>query len=177
MNNSYKTKYLKPAEVFITDQPYYVQTILGSCVSITMFHGKTGVAAICHGMLPTATNYSDQKLQYKFLDYSFYELLKFYSKKNISLSELNVCVYGGADMFSVKRENKSIGRLNIEMAFQLIEKHELKLLDFNVGGYRGRKIIFNTFNGEIEIVKEKEVRDLELIKQELIRILKGNNGD
>ena len=44
---------LKPGELLICREPHEVTTVLGSCVSITMFNARLGLAAICHAMLPS----------------------------------------------------------------------------------------------------------------------------
>ena len=43
---------LKPAELFISERPAIVRTVLGSCVAVTMYDRQLGIAAICHALLP-----------------------------------------------------------------------------------------------------------------------------
>ena len=44
--------YLKPGELHFATGPTVVSTVLGSCVSVTMFDRLSGAAAICHALLP-----------------------------------------------------------------------------------------------------------------------------
>ena len=44
--------YLKSGEIYFTEEPVIVLTVLGSCVSVTLFHRRLGYSAICHGLLP-----------------------------------------------------------------------------------------------------------------------------
>ncbi len=47
--------YLRPGELHIADHPGIVTTVLGSCVSVTMFSRRREVGAICHGLMPERT--------------------------------------------------------------------------------------------------------------------------
>ena len=44
--------YLKPGEMHLAMEPTVISTLLGSCVSVTMFHPQRRIGAICHGLLP-----------------------------------------------------------------------------------------------------------------------------
>jgi len=46
--------YLKPGELYIGEKPTKVITVLGSCVSITLFSKRLNIGAICHGRCPNA---------------------------------------------------------------------------------------------------------------------------
>jgi len=47
-------RYLKPGELFITDKPFFVKTVLDSCLTITMFSPRARLSAICHAVLNDA---------------------------------------------------------------------------------------------------------------------------
>ena len=48
-----KKVFLKPANIYAGKAPAEVATILGSCVSITMFSERLRFGAICHALLPS----------------------------------------------------------------------------------------------------------------------------
>ncbi len=50
--NDLSVIYLKSGELHFSEKPSSVMTVLGSCLSVTMFHRKARVGAICHGLLP-----------------------------------------------------------------------------------------------------------------------------
>jgi len=44
--------FLMPGEFFVGDAQYRVRTLLGSCVSITLWHPATRIGAMSHFLLP-----------------------------------------------------------------------------------------------------------------------------
>jgi chemotaxis protein CheD len=150
------TIYLKPGEVHFGDEPSRVVTILGSCIAVIMYHRHTRIGAICHAIMPTyvATKKkrppSEDVLQY--VDSSVEWMLKRFEKIGISPKDLDVKIFGGSEIFydSKKYETSiSVGRKNIEAAMKTIHEQNLKLKAWNVGGNKGRKVIFNTNTGEV----------------------------
>jgi chemotaxis protein CheD len=148
--------YLKPGEVYITEMPTLVSTVLGSCVSVTMFHRSLAVGAICHGLLPECTGPKECDGScadgLKYVNCSLRRMIERFRSLNINLSEIEVKLFGGADVLPAE-PNKSIalnvGRQNIASAVQGIERAGLSLTTYDVGGSFGRKILFYTHTGEI----------------------------
>jgi chemotaxis protein CheD len=148
--------YLKPGEAHFGTEPSRVVTVLGSCVAIIMFHRHTRIGAICHAVMPTyvATKKkrppAEDVLQY--VDSSVEWMLKGFETIGINAGDLEVKIFGGSEIFydSKKYETSiSVGRKNIEAALKAIHDKKLKLKAWNVGGNKGRKVIFYTDTGEV----------------------------
>lgn len=45
--------FLQPGEYFVADAGYQIRTMLGSCVSITLWHPKARIGAMSHFLLPS----------------------------------------------------------------------------------------------------------------------------
>ncbi|MBL8511280.1 MAG: chemotaxis protein CheD, partial [Betaproteobacteria bacterium] len=45
--------FLQPGEFYFGDADTRIRTLLGSCVSITMWHPTRRIGGMCHYMLPT----------------------------------------------------------------------------------------------------------------------------
>jgi chemotaxis protein CheD len=147
--------YLKPGELVITEEPVIVTTVLGSCVSVTMFHPRTGAAAICHGMLPNGGN-SDS---FKYVDTSLRYMVKYFDRSKITRKEILVKLFGGADMFNSAQSgvrNLTVGWQNILVATRCLEEYGLVPTASDVGGRRGRKLVFKTDTGTVFIKKINE---------------------
>ena len=143
--------YLKPAELHMTDRPVVVSTVLGSCVSVTMFHPRSKVGAICHGLLPRCGAGGRQE-QFKFVDSSIRRMLACFDDLRIDRGEIEVKVFGGAEMHGViraKRLQASVGRQNVETAIGMIHEEGLRIITSDTGGSRGRKILFFTHTGNV----------------------------
>ena len=144
--------YLKPGELVVTQEPVMVTTVLGSCVSVTMYHSGTRTASICHGMLPSG-GVSDS---FKYVDTSIHCMIKFFKKLKIAREEIEVKLFGGADMFSgggPSVSNLTVGRQNIITATRCLEEYGLAIAASDVGGKSGRKLIFKTDSGIVFIKK------------------------
>lgn len=150
--------YLKAGEIVFTEEPHIVLTVLGSCLSVTLFHRRSGTAAICHGLLPHCRERTgctgECASMAKYVDCAMLWMLKRFRAKGIQPKDLEVKVFGGADMFStsaraVEHGVMSVGRQNIAIAQKVIESEGLVVLSMDVGGNQGRKLFFNTGTGEI----------------------------
>jgi chemotaxis protein CheD len=150
------TVYLKAGEMLFSGEPSVVMTVLGSCLTVTMFHRRAGFAAICHGLLPRCPERrhcgAHCGRRAKYVECVVPWMVRQFIEAGAHLRELEVKVFGGADMFSSTGKGGaviSIGKQNVEAAFEAIEKAGLRVFSRDVGGTRGRKIFFNTETGEV----------------------------
>ncbi len=147
--------YLKPGELVITGELVMVTTVLGSCVSVTMFHPRTGAAAICHGMLPNGGK-SDS---FKYIDSSLRYMVGYFDSLKITRKEIQVKLFGGADMFNSVQSgvrNLTVGWQNISAATRCLDEYGLVPKVSDVGGCKGRKLVFKTDTGAVFVKKMSE---------------------
>jgi len=149
--------YLHPGEMFISDRPALVSTVLGSCISVTFFSPRLKVGAICHGLLPTckkekascAGNCADGL---RYVECSIKRMTKQFTALGIRNSEIEVKVFGGADMikYGLKNGNpETVGRQNTKIALSTLKDRNFQVKAFDTGGSRGRKLIFFSHTGEV----------------------------
>jgi chemotaxis protein CheD len=145
--------YLKPAELFVAKQPAIVTTVLGSCVSVTLFHQRSGLAAICHAPLPQCRKKQDctdcHAEKYKYVACVVPEMIQRIARHCIQTVDIEVKLFGGAEMFANNNINPSVGRQNVESAIRIIAAQGLRVKRANVGGLAGRKIFFYTHTGQV----------------------------
>lgn len=149
-----KTCYLKPGEILAASEPFLITTVLGSCLSVTMHHKATKTSLICHAAMPSGAEARDKKRGNIFLyvDSSLQWMIDHYAEKDIRLRDIEVKMFGGAAMFQdagSSQRDLSVGKKNIDVALTFLKKHRISLAAWNVGGSRGRKLIFNTMTGEV----------------------------
>lgn len=137
--------YLKPGELYFATSPTVVTTVLGSCVSVTMFDRLSGTAAICHALLPEGPSAD----AFRYVDSSILHMLEMFASHGVNRQRLEVKVFGGADMLGVNGSRVGVGRRNVEIASQVLAAAGLKASIADVGGTRGRKLFFVTGTGEI----------------------------
>lgn len=153
--------YLRPGEVFLSDKPTVVTTVLGSCVSVTMFAERLRVGAICHALLPEGS--VDEAFRY--VDGSIYYMLAQLKTLGISRRELEVKMFGGADMLTINgNASVKVGSRNIQVAKEVLKAEGLTLVKEDVGGVVGRKILFHSHTGDVWLkrLNRSELKDGEL---------------
>jgi chemotaxis protein CheD len=141
---------LNVAQGILVDCPTLAHTVLGSCVSVTFFAPRRGLAAVFHALLPRASDYrlhEPGETPYKFVDSAIQCLAARFSRRGVSFGEIECKVFGGAS--ALFNEEISVGRKNVETAFATLSDLGLRVTASNVGGEAGRKIVFSTSTGEI----------------------------
>ncbi len=140
----------------ITNKPACVITVLGSCLSVTMYCRRLGVGGICHGQLPLC----DLKKPcasnclgcLKYVECSILQMAKVFDQHRVQKGEIEVKYFGGADMFTRGGDRASvasIGKQNIETARRTLTSLGLQPIAHDVGGLQGRKIYFYPHTGEV----------------------------
>lgn len=150
------TVYLKPGEMHYAEYPTLVMTVLGSCLSVTMFNRRKGLGAICHGLLPLCDGEKECPSEcnegFKYVDCSIRRMAKVFDQHGINRREIEVKCFGGSDMFPREKQVPglvSVGRQNIVIAEKILMTEGLSLHMMDVGGLQGRKILFYTDTGEV----------------------------
>lgn len=144
-------KYLMIAQGGIYTAPTLVQTVLGSCVSVTMYCSKRRWGGIFHALLPSAGNFPNNKSHsdpYRFVDSAIWTLLRDFSKSGISASSLECKVFGGASPLN-HNCNSSAGNRNVQVAMEVLAEAGATVAASSVGGTGGRKIFFRTDTGMV----------------------------
>jgi chemotaxis protein CheD len=152
--------YLHPGEVFFGSQPTLVTTVLGSCLSITMFSRKHRYSGISHCQLPSCSKYGGDCVKcpepYRYVECTIEKMLETFGRLKIKRNEIEVKVFGGADVIGNKQDkinSKTIGRQNIAAAINSINGHNLSISASDTGGIVGRKLYFVTDSGDIFLKK------------------------
>lgn len=94
--------FLKPGEIYLGEKPAEVSTILGSCISVTMFSRRAKVGAICHALLPSGLASKVQE-GFRYVDVSILYMLKILERRGIRARELEIRLLGGSDMLECTR--------------------------------------------------------------------------
>jgi len=148
------TLFLKPAEMFIAEQPCVISTLLGSCVAITMVSRRIGVGAICHALLPSCRTKDrcDCPERSRYVDCAIRGMIEAFRSRGVPRSGIEAKVFGGAEMFHAgagEGGGGSVGRQNISKALELLAAEGIRIAASDVGGLHGRKIYFYPQTGEV----------------------------
>ncbi|TGL55205.1 chemotaxis protein [Leptospira kemamanensis] len=152
--------YLKPGEIFFGDRHNRVRTLLGSCVSIVLWHPKYYFGGMCHFLLPYPTDIKFEKT-FKYGTDAFQFFLDEIKKSHTKPSDYLAKIFGGSNMFlNEEREilrndaTSLIGTRNAEFAKNILSEHQIKIISEDLGGNQSRKIYFSIWDGEVWVEKK-----------------------
>uniref|UniRef100_C6E0N1 Probable chemoreceptor glutamine deamidase CheD n=1 Tax=Geobacter sp. (strain M21) TaxID=443144 RepID=C6E0N1_GEOSM len=145
--------FLKPGQMMVSPVPTLVTTLLGSCIAVTLFCPRTRFGAICHAQLPSIGNPAgcshDDLSHARYVECAVMMMLERLQAHGVANKELQAKVFGGADMFEGNVKRPGVGKQNAEMALKVLDREAVRVLCRDLGGERGRKIVFHTDTGEV----------------------------
>ena len=150
--------YLYPGQLVVTKEAMEISTILGSCVSVCFFDSIRCIAGMNHFLMPLNDKYKSDIEKYG--DTSMEFMLDKMVRMGSNQRDIMAKVFGGGELLTCRNSNFNIGKKNIEVAFDFISNHEIRIISKAVGGIGGRKIIFNTLTG---IVRHKHLASSKLM--------------
>lgn len=147
--------YLQPGECLLTSEPLRVVTVLGSCLAVTFHDPVSRLSAMCHAVLPSRRcrgRYGEHDSPYRFVDEAVGRLVERLERHGVPRVRLEVKVFGGAEALAPGRRpapGQTVGRSNVKAAFDAVQARGLAVLASDVGGRRGRTLVFSTRSGEV----------------------------
>lgn len=154
---------LMPGEIHLAQKPTLVSTLLGSCVSLVFYCKRQRITAISHAQLPedkVTHKCSDlcpvkclamtgDEMRNKYLTCSTQNILGQLAALGVKKEELEVKIFGGANVLATYTSSQAIGTQNVAMAHSLVAHHRLKLVGEDTGGECGRTIYCYTDSSEV----------------------------
>ena len=139
--------YLYPGELIATSDPSVISTVLGSCVSVCLLDPVTKSGGANHFLLPHLTRGDGASGRFgrTAMETLFTRMLSLGCQKR----NLTARMFGGASLFEGSRDRISIGQQNVQVATRFLEDEGIPILVREVGGARGRKLVFHTETGDI----------------------------
>lgn len=135
--------YLHAGRVHVAAEPTAVTTILGSCVAACLFDRVAGVGGVNHYLLPIPTRRDSSA---EFGEHAMRELLERTLAAGARRDALEAKVFGGACVVRALR-GRDLGAENAELALRFLEGERIPVTHRDVGGDRGRKLVFLTDDG------------------------------
>lgn len=141
--------FLQPGELYFSDCYTRIRTLLGSCVSVVLWHKSALLGGMCHIMLPTRRN-PGKTLDGRYADEAIFMLVKEIKATGTQPSDYRVSLFGGGNMFGQLMQ-KNIGQQNVDAALKLLTAHGMTCHAKHVGGEGYRNLIFDVWSGHIAL--------------------------
>lgn len=152
--------FLQPGELYFGDRHTRIRTLLGSCVSITLWHPKLHIGGMCHYMLPHRPHKARQ-LSGKYADEALQLLLQEVMRNRTRPEDYEVKLFGGGNMFAERPKNQDscsdVPCRNVAIARELVARHGFRIKAESLGGSGHRQIIFDVGSGDVWVKRHTAV--------------------
>lgn len=151
--------FLQPGFIFVSRQPYLVNTVLGSCVGLCVWDEVEHFGGLNHFVYSRPFK-KEAGARYGSISipYMFRLLMQLGAKKE----NLRTHIIGGAQNPEL---NSFIGDENVRVAEEWLEKKRITVVSRDIGGQVGRKVIFNNHTGEVWVYKLQNIRTTDWFHQ------------
>jgi len=144
--------YLQPGQYFVGDARYQLRTLLGSCVSITLWHPGLRVGAMSHFLLASRARGPHQALDGRYGEEVLELMLSALARRGVRPEQCQAKIFGGGNMFPDRASGPAtidIGRRNGEAARALLRARGIPVYAEHLFGAGHRQMVFHIGTGEV----------------------------
>ena len=142
--------YLHPGEVYAAARESVITTILGSCVSVCISERGSLIGGANHFLLPQQRGGESRSTRYA--QGAIEELIDHLRSLGAQRTRLTAKLFGGANVLhAFKDDMRHIGAANVAMARTLLAEQNIPIFAEDVGGSRGRKLVFSSHDGSASV--------------------------
>lgn len=151
--DAFEDVFLNPGDYFFSSGNLRLRTLLGSCVSLTVWHPGLKIGGMCHFLLPRRGTMAGKAKDGRYGDEAVELLLQEMDQAYTRPGEYLVKLFGGGSMFYPPRfATGQVGDIpggNIAMGRELVKRHGLRLEAEDLGGYGHRQVLFELGSGDV----------------------------
>jgi chemotaxis protein CheD len=136
--------YLQAGQLVAAATPTVVTTVLGSCVAVCLHDPVAHAGGVNHFLLP---HHVERERSARFGNVAIPELVAAVVRAGAARERLVAKVFGGASVLGGASAGRRLGEENARLALDLLEELGIPVLDGDLGGTRGRKLVFFTDEG------------------------------
>ena len=135
--------------------PTRLRTLLGSCVSVIVWHPERCMVGMSHAVLPGRGRRAETAaLDGRFCDEAVAMLVQELSRAGASAQQFHTYLVGGGHMYLPQSETFAIGDRNIEAARRLLKQAGFLLRAEHVGSDVYRKVELNLKSGDVFVTAD-----------------------
>jgi len=152
MNDKLIDIFLMPGDYFVGDGQYRVRTLLGSCVSITLWHPGLRIGAMSHFLLPGHGRRKADRAHDKpgmYAADAMQLLVDGLARHGVPLAQCQGKIFGGGAMFPRNARVRDIGTQNGDYARSMLHQHGVHVVSESLFGEGHRQLIFTIRSGEV----------------------------
>lgn len=145
--------FLGTGELVFATSPCEVKTILGSCVGVALYDPRNRWGGLCHYLLandPDLDNQETPGSSTRFGQVAIPALAQKLVRAGSNRRDLVAIIAGGALLLDAN-EVFFVGEKNIRLANGLLESLGIPVVHRDIGGDRGRRMVFRPHDGSYAI--------------------------
>ncbi len=155
-NNAVAKKFfLEPGYVCVPYEPMHLASVIASGVAVTIYNSHTKRGGMCVYTHPKRV---DNQSTASFAAPSITSLVSMFGDIEEVRDNLEAHICGGASDSESKYYIPGLSEDNIDVACEILNKYDIDIIGKDVGGKKGRKIVFHSGTGEIFIAKVSNIR-------------------
>jgi chemotaxis protein CheD len=138
--------YLIPGKIFAAAQPFAISTIVGSGVALCLWDSERSIGGANHFILDEGPDDSVNATRYANVANPalLARMLELGSQRN----SLEARIFGGSlPSVTFHTGGECVGDRNVQVAKHFLQMNSIRLVQSEVGGTHGRKLIFHTDDG------------------------------
>ncbi|WP_199052048.1 chemotaxis protein CheD [Aquitalea sp. ASV15] len=147
-----KEVFLHPGEWIFAGREHVISTLLGSCVSIVLWHPQLQVGGMCHYLLARRSERCGGELSGRYGDEAMLLLLREVLATGRPLQEFRVKLIGGAAILATlegEHGSNDVAARNADMARLLARQLGLTVQAEDLGGASPRMVMFDVQSGDV----------------------------
>ena len=148
--------YLKPGFLYLTREETVIYTVLGSCVAVCLWDRQNGIGAMNHFLYPRTADPVRATTQYG--NVAVLTLIRLMLAEGGGRKSLEGQIFGGGTQ-GKKPPEEDIGSQNVQVARKILQQQGIPITSEDVGGGKGRKLIYNTGTNEAVVLKVDRLRE------------------
>ena len=137
--------YVFPGQVVVSAEPRHLSTVLGSCVAVCLYDPALRVGGMNHFLLPSPVG--GKSWSPRFAGPAVQQLVGQVLGLGADSRRLLAKLFGGTTPADPARNGFHVGWRNVEAARRLLHDEGIPLIAEDVGGPRGRRLVFQTYDG------------------------------
>lgn len=140
--------FLRPGELYFGGPGEKIETILGSCVAITLWHPRYRVGGMCHYVVPGSSVAKDVPEGHSAAD-AVRVLLDHVGRVCTRPRDYEVKIFGGGVQFGPADGASDVGTRNVEAGLSLLAENGLVPKVMHVRGIGHRRVILDLDTGNV----------------------------
>ncbi len=142
---------VRPGELAVVSDGSRLVCVLGAGVAVCLWAPRGQVASMAHFIEPRTDD--PQKAFARYGNVAVVEMIRLV-REEVAFGPLEAQIFGGA----LEYPGDTRGEQNVAMAERVLERRAIEVSSRDVGGTKGRKIVFDGRSGQAAVMKVHQLR-------------------